>query len=254
MRKILELVGAVSVIIVVWLVLFALLDFVALPIITLHEKELRIPDLLEMPFPEASRIADSEGFNIQKVDSRADAKHPEGVVIEQHPLQGTLSKVGRKIKVVVSAGKEQVIVPNMVGKPEKEAKMNLEALGFVVPQEQIRYIFNNYYPEGVVAVQSASPNSKLQKGASIILTVSLGDIPKRVVVPDLYSLRLKDAIKTIMKTGLILGKVEKVFTAQLDSGLVVAQAPIPGTKVRYQHPIDLKVSEGKNTAEENDGN
>ena len=250
LRRVLELAGAAAVICGVWAVLFCIFDLAVMPAVTKHGKELEIPDLFEMTFDIASRKSAASGFKIVLADSRYDEYYQPGIVIEQSPAPFTRSKMGRKIRVIVSEGEQLFPMPDVVGISEKEAVFKLEAHGITVSEDSAKYIFSDYYPDGVVAEQSPPPAAMLKRGYEAVLTVSMGPLPRKFIVPDLYTLDLKEISHLIRKAGLTMGEVEIVHFPQADSGVVVEQSPEPGVQLDYLSRIDLKVSGAEREEEE----
>ncbi len=242
-KKILLGVGIAGNILATWLVLTALLDLVIMPLATRHNAEREVPDLYELPLEEARKAAKKAGFKAIDAEKRFDSNHPPGVVIEQFPAPYNVSKVGRKIKLVTSSGERLYPVPDVVGVPEKEAVFKVEERGFEV--SEIKRVFSDYYPRGVVKEQSVPTDTLLRRDDSIVLTVSRGALPTSFVVPELYALKSKDAEELIEDAGLLLGRVEEIHHPHAAEGLVVEQFPRPGTEVKYMSRVNLKISAGK---------
>ena len=244
LKRLMEISGAVGIILAVWLALTLMFDKVVMPLITLHGHEREIPDLFELELETAQYTAKEEGFKLLKAEDRFDSFYPPGVVIEQSPPPFTLSKIGRKIKVVVSGGEQLFPMPEVRGIPLKEALFKLDEKGFQVSDDSVKLIFSGYYPEEVVVEQPYPPETMLKQGTILGLTVSMGPLPKKIIVPELYALSLKEAQEAITRTGLTMGKIEMIPHAHADSGLVVEQSIPPEAEVEYLDPISLKISIG----------
>jgi len=214
-----------------------------MPVFTAQGKELAIPSLIDLDYESARQKALEAGFKIHpSLEQRFDPLFPQGVILEQNPPPNTLSKLGRKIKLTLSAGEKLFPVPELIGISEKEAVMRIRSQGFTVYPDNSILIFSDYYPDGVVAEQSMPPASMMRKGAPIRLTVSMGVKPHKFLVPDLHALNFSKAKRHILKAGLSLGAVESVYFPQADSGLVVEQTPQPGEKVQESTPVNLQIA------------
>ena len=229
----------------VWVILTLIFDWIIMPITTGHGREKEVPDLFEMEFSQAQTTAKKLGFKVIKSETRYDSFYPAGVVIEQAPPPFTLSKIGRKIKVVISEGEQVFPMPEVIGLQLKEAEFKLDEKGFKVPHDRISLLFSNIYPDGVVAEQPFVPGTMMPRGTAISLTVSMGKMPKTFKVPELYTFTLKDAVEMLTRAGLQVGDTILVKHEFADSGVVVDQSLPPDTKVKYLDKIDLRVSIGK---------
>jgi serine/threonine-protein kinase len=176
-KKGLEIFGFLALVFVIWLILFALMDMVVMPIYTHQNREAEVPDLFEMRFQQAQTVAEQHGFQVTQAEKRFGSNYPVGIVIEQSPAPYTISKLGRKINVVVSGGVEKVTVPDVVGVSEKEASFKLESAGLKFDEAKNTKVYSGYYPPGVVINQHPPANSILQKGAVVILEISKGAEP-----------------------------------------------------------------------------
>ncbi|HEY0607541.1 MAG TPA: Stk1 family PASTA domain-containing Ser/Thr kinase [Herpetosiphonaceae bacterium] len=130
---------------------------------------------------------------------------PAGTVIVQDPPQGTEVPVGSEITIIVSLGPEVVEVPNVVQRPAQDAQSALEAAGFVVqlqPQPSINV------QEGFVISQNPQAGARLNRGATITLAISAGDV---VAFPDVVAngTLLDDAQRQITSAGFRVAAVDE---------------------------------------------
>jgi len=246
-HRILEFFGAIGLLLLVWAALFGSLDRIVMPIFTAHGQELPIPNLVDLEYETARQKALNSGFKIHStIEQKFDPLFPEGVVLEQYPPAATLSKLGRKIKLTVSAGEKLFPVPELIGISEKEAVMRIRAEGFFTDPDSDNFVFSDYYPEGVIAEQSMPPASMMRKNSFIRLTVSMGAKPQKFMVPEVRTLSFFKARKELLKAGLSLGFVEYIYFPQADSGQVVEQIPAPGSKALESTPVNLQIAGAPN--------
>ena len=245
-----EKAGIIGVIVLIWAVLFGLMDLVVMPLVTGQGREFDIPDVVEKDLKSARRVIKKTGFKVHSdIEKRFDPYHPSGLVIEQFPPPNTRSKLGRKVRLAISAGEKLYPVPDVVGISEKEARMKIGSDGFRTIDDSIEFIFSDYYPEGVVAEQSMPAGSELTRGSFIGLTVSVGQEPKKFAAPDVTTLRKNEARRALAKAGMTIGYIEFVYFPVADSGIVVKQEPSAGTKVEKFSPVNLQFSGGTNPDE-----
>ncbi|NEG56090.1 Stk1 family PASTA domain-containing Ser/Thr kinase [Bifidobacterium sp. SMA15] len=86
-----------------------------------------------------------------------------GVVMSVNPGSGTSVAQGSSVTIIVSKGKEQVTVPNVVGQTFASAKAQLEALGFTVTQS------GSTGANDIVTEQNPG-SGQAEKGGNISLT------------------------------------------------------------------------------------
>lgn len=159
---------------------------------------------------------------------------PKDTIIGQNPPFGERVAEGSSVAVDVSAGKEQVEVPDLVGlSSEADARTALEdfqlRLGRVTEKDSSE-------PEGRVIAQSIDPNTKVDVGTSVNITVSTA----RVSVPSLVGLTQEQAIADLSNAGFERDVVLAESTAKV--GTVIAQSPGPGTKVKKGSRVTLTVA------------
>lgn len=94
-----------------------------------------------------------------------------GLVISQTPDGGSKAKKGDTVSLVISRGPEPITMPNVLNKPEAEARATLDALGLYVSTTSD---YSNDVPEGNVISQSVVEGKAVDKGATIALVISLG--------------------------------------------------------------------------------
>ena len=136
-------------------------------------------------------------------------------------------------------------MPEVIGTPLREALFKLEEQSFTVPDDSIKLVFSDYYPDGVVTEQPFAPGTKLESRTKLSLVVSMGKIPGKFIVPELIAMNLKQAREAILRAGLSLGNISFVQHAHADSGLVVYQSLPADSKSEFMNSVDLRISIGK---------
>ncbi len=93
----------------------------------------------------------------------------KGGIISQDATAGESVPVGTEIRLVVSTGIEQIVVPDVKGKSYEEAKKTLENAKLKVEKEVLENT-ENKTPDEVYSM-SADPGSSVDKGTTITLSV-----------------------------------------------------------------------------------
>ena len=119
------------------------------------------------------------GFVVEQEDVISETV-AAGTVISQE-YKDVERPYGSVIKVQVSSGdgKAQVVVQNVVGKSEEEARSILEGLKLNV---EVQYDVDNEKLNGTVLAQSYPTNSVLKEGDLITITVNRREINKTITV------------------------------------------------------------------------
>ena len=124
------------------------------------------------------------GFVVEQENVTSDTV-ASGIVISQE-YKDVERPYGSVIKVQVSSGdgKAQVVVQNVVGKTEEEARSILEGLNLNV---EVQYDVDNEKLNGTVLAQSYPTNSVLKEGDLITITVNRREINKTITVTGIPS-------------------------------------------------------------------
>ncbi|MDT7537342.1 MAG: eukaryotic-like serine/threonine-protein kinase [Actinomycetota bacterium] len=154
----------------------------------------------------------------------------QGLVIATDPPVGTALHRGTVVKLIVSKGREQLDVPNVVGKARDEAVKIVNGAGF---KADVLEVFSDTVQAGIVVNQSPSIG-KASRDSTITLQVSKG--PELVQVPDLNNVDRDQAVAQLEALGL------KADVTRFGGGKKVhAQSPSPGTMVRKGTVVRLLV-------------
>ncbi len=132
--------------------------------------EVYVPKVLGMTSEEAGAILEKSGLS-GEISGMSFSKEPGGTVISQQPEAGRKVKIGREIRLVVSASERSVILPNLVGKTSEEAAQIISSVGLVIGK-MYGLVTDTAY--GLILEQSPSPGSTLTPGSDVSITISMG--------------------------------------------------------------------------------
>lgn len=135
-------------------------------------QEAVVPDLSGKTLEEARDLLQRNGLKIGDILERESETVPKGYIISTQPPVGSLVRKGRKINIIVSTGAPYVVLPDLRSLSEERARKLLEDLGLTVGD--VSYKYDKSVPLGQVISQSPTPNSRVSKGTSVNLQVSLG--------------------------------------------------------------------------------
>lgn len=227
------------------IVLLALImDRIVMPIYTKHGAEIEMPDVTYMPYEEAKDLLASRGFTvIKETEVRFNPLYPAGTVLFQSPSAYSLVKKGRRVYLTLCAGEKFVLVPRVVGQSELNAEFTLKQAGLRLGE--VFYEYSDYFPENAVSDQSAAPGDTLAENSAVDITVSIGSVPSRFLVPDLIGQSLDEAKVLIRKNGLRVGRIVYEPTGHFVPETVLSQSLPAGEEAEQGEKVDLVVSKLK---------
>jgi beta-lactam-binding protein with PASTA domain len=108
------------------LMLFVFLLSAALALrVVLHAREVAIPDLAGLTVAEASQSALRTGLDLNIENRFYSRTVPAGRILSQSPAAGSRVRKGWQVRVTESLGPQQVTIPDVVGRPVREATIDL---------------------------------------------------------------------------------------------------------------------------------
>ena len=138
--------------------------------VSLGPQPVAVPDVRTQKVDAAQDVLTAAGFQVEVVN-QANEEVAVDTVIDQTPAPGGQAPKGSKVTLVVSSGREQVPVPNVVGREQSEAANVLGQSGFVTT---VQTQTSESVEEGkVIRTDPASP-TPLPKGSNVTLVVSSG--------------------------------------------------------------------------------
>lgn len=196
----------------------ALLFFIGDKLFPAGASTVTVPNLKAKTVDEASAALASVGLILGEQTPQADNNVPKGEIIGQDPASGELLETGQAVNVIVSAGKDQTGVPDLVGLISIEAaKIELEkaqlVLGRVTPIESDK-------PSGTVLDQDIAANTTVEIGTLVSISVSNGKAP----VPNVVGLSEIDATNALLNAGFLV-QVLVQENAAVAPGTVLSQTP-----------------------------
>jgi serine/threonine-protein kinase len=141
--------------------------------------------------------------------------------------------------IVTPHERERVIVPNLVGLEQEEAKKLLERLGLRL--EIVGERHHDSIPALSVVEQTIPPGRIARKGDTVGVVISQG--PSFLPVPSVVGLLFPEAEKRLRDIGFIVVKREEWSIEP--NGTVLAQEPPPGSLIPKWSTVTLTVSIGR---------
>ncbi|TAK70370.1 MAG: Stk1 family PASTA domain-containing Ser/Thr kinase [Actinomycetota bacterium] len=156
-------------------------------------------------------------------------------IIAQQPQRGEQLESGQAVSVTVSAGKEQVSVPNLVGLQDQAAARGA-LLGAGLVLGKVSEVDSDE-PEGFVTAQSVPANQKVEAGSVVDISVSSGE----VTVPDVVNSTQAQAIADLTNAGFVV-PTPQTSPSTRPAGTVLAQSPRGGSKAKRGSTVTITVA------------
>ncbi len=166
----------------------------------------------------------------------------EGYVVSMSPSAGRTVKEESTVTLVVSEGKERIVVDDYVGQDINQVVKILEGLGF----ESDSIITIEKYsdqPNGEILNQlQPSPETEVIPSESkVIFEVSMG--PEKISLNNLTGMTESQARDYLDENNLVFRKHEE-HSDTVEEGKVIRQSPDSGTELQEGDAVDVYISIG----------
>jgi len=219
--------------------------YLTLRLIVRSEDVVVVPDLVGKDAVYALEILTDLGLNIKVNGFEYRTDIAKNHVAYQEPKAGAEVKKDRAVRLVLSKGPQNVVVPNLVGLDVREASIIMEE------NELARGVVSESYGKGAMRgelmAQAPAPGQTVKRGDAIDLLISLGTRPMRYKMPYLHGLTVEDAILILERSQLNLGQIRSVKRTDLPKNVVVKQVPLSGYPVAPGSLVDLKLNRSEET-------
>lgn len=199
-----------------------------------------VPNVIGLSVDEAVRTLSDSGLKADTTEKRIHSEIEENHVISQNYNEGDKLKEGFTIKLVISSGGIQSLIPNVRQQTLAEAKVMIANEKFELGE--ITYEFNDL-PEGMVINQTPRSGLKMPAGTMIDIVVSQGPESKKVIVPSLETKTIREAESTLNSIGLRLGQIGYEANDSIAKDQVISNTKL-GEEVERGTIVDIIVSSG----------
>lgn len=206
-----------------------------------------LPDLVGLSEEEvAPRLAD-QGLRLRRTPeaNRYDEEVPEGRVLQQSPVAGSLAKRGSTVEVTISLGPELLEVPDVRGQILQAAQVALAAAGMALGRTASVYSIEAL--PGTVVDQDPLPGTRVGRAAPVVLFLCLESRSDTYLMPDLVYRNYESVRRFFERHGFRLGSVKFEPYEGIDPGVVLRQFPLAGHPIRRRDVISLVVTTDEQT-------
>ena len=198
-------------------------------------------DLVTVPNLDGLNLEEATA-SLAEFELRLGAQTPEisdrtpGTVIAQQPAPGESIEQGQAVNVTISTGREQATVPQLLGLTSLDAVRTALSdaslqLGDVTEEDSNQ-------PAGYVLAQDPAEGAQLAAGSAVSVVVSSG----LVEVPDVSGVSVAQARSDIAQAGFEIQVIEQESDDLEPPGIVLAQAPPPGTSLERGSIVTITIS------------
>jgi eukaryotic-like serine/threonine-protein kinase len=200
-----------------------------------------VPQLMGLTEAAAAEVLAEQGLQLLVVGTAHDVDIPEGQVLRQDPGSDAAARRGTTVTVTLSAGPDDVELPDAVGQPASDMAEQLAGPPFHLEVEIVR-VFHDTVGRGEVIRQRPAAGKVVQQGSTVTLRVSRGI--EQVEVPDLSGATRAEAIMALEGVGLLGDFTEEYSDEVPEPGAVISQEIDAGTTVDKGTTVAVVVSKG----------
>lgn len=203
--------------------------------LAIHGAEVAVPDLKGLTLKQAVRKTSGEGLNLSVDNKFYSSEVPAGGILTQSPIPGTVVRREWRVRVTESLGPQRVTIPNVIGKQERIAAIEVHRLGLEL-DENSEMPFPNL-PPGVVIAQNPQNGSTNAARPSMSLLISSASTShgNAFVMPQLVGMPYSTAAAAITRAGFKIGPMMDDDSAP-DSDTTKSGAPMPPGLIETQSP------------------
>jgi beta-lactam-binding protein with PASTA domain len=246
------------------------------------QKAVTVPDVVGQTVTDATSTLTARALKPRIV--RVPSVEPPGQVVAQHPTAGAEARSGVAVRLNVSDGKEAtstgkqtspattaaaatsqqtaptagavpaatasplVRVPDLAGKKLIDARRLVRRVGLVI---EIRRVPNALPLETVVA-QAKKPDTRVERGTHLLVTVSMGQQPSSspasslsgsqpIAVPNVTGEDEATAIQDLENAGLTVRVVDRDTADPSEDGAVTEQTPAANESAEPDSTVTIYV-------------
>jgi len=196
-----------------------------------------LPDLIGKEVVYVLEILTDLGLNTKVKGFEYSEDIPKNHIIFQQPEPGVEIKKGRDIKIVISKGAKNILMPNLQGLSLRQTRIIIEENGLCHGEQSVTY--SNKFEKDNIIAQVPSPGAQITRGGCVNLLLSLGIRPRSYKMPVLNGFTLDDAIGLIEKSNLVLGEIKSLFFEGKPKDTITDQDPLAGSIVLEGSSVNL---------------
>jgi len=239
---------------------FGLMIFVGIIAVTVFfiavrgEEKTMVPDVTGKELTEALLELQVKELYPRLQLRYSQTSRDRGLILEQEPKPGSITKAGRRIRLVVSQGVIVNRVENFASRNIDEVRLDIQTINATAGglpllsiREPIMYQHSAETP-GTIIAQKPEPGTNISGPTSLEFVVSMGRENQSVTVPQLTGLPLARALEVISTSGINFHFLTRERAGGESGETVVAQLPAASTSAASTLPVQITVTAPDNLA------
>lgn len=191
-----------------------------------------VPDIQGLTVERATTVLQSAGLSLGREDFTT-SDRPKDTIIDQSPRRGDLVAEGSGVNVTISAGREQVPVPDVVGfNSAADARRALEDAGLTLGRISEK---SSDQAEGSVLSQNPAAFAEVDAGTAVAIVVSNALIS----IPNVVGRTNEQARRDLFEAGFEVAYGPEEPSATATPGTVVRQSPASGGQGKKGSTVTL---------------
>ena len=158
-----------------------------------------VPKITGLSLTDATTLLQQHGLQIGDQPIEKNDIAEAGTVIIQDPAAGATATAGSSVNVTVSKGPKDVLVPDLTGQDKATAIDTLTQYGLHLGA--VHFAASATQPAGTVVSNDPPGSTQAPDGSAVNIVLSSG--PPRATMPEVYGLKIADAIQQIQNAGLV---------------------------------------------------
>ncbi|MDJ0830300.1 MAG: PASTA domain-containing protein [Desulfobacterales bacterium] len=211
--------------------------YLTLTLIIKSEDTVIVPKLVGKDVLYALELLSDLGLNTKVKGTDYSPVVAKNHIIFQHPAAGTELKKGRDIRIVVSKGSQNILMPNLHGLAVQKARIILDENDLC--HTEISKSFSETIAKDNIIQQVPPPGVTVSRGNCVKFLISLGPRPIRYKMPKITGRELEQAVLFIENHRFLIGKIDYRFQANLTPNSVTSQNPPSGYPVHLGQTVNM---------------
>jgi len=230
----------IATLLIVFLMVAGASAYLTLTFIIKSEDTVIVPDLVGKDVVTALEQLTDLQLNTKVNGSEYSRQFPKNHVIYQEPDPGSEIKKDRDVRIIISKGPKNILMPNLISLSERQARMIMEENG--ISQRHLAHTYFKAVEKDHIIMQVPSAGTLITRGASVDLLVSMGPRPVAYKMPELTGLLLDKAVLMIEKANLAVGEIRSQFDKHKPRNIIIDQEPPAGYRIRENSPVSLVIN------------
>ena len=219
----------------------------------LSDAQCYVPDVSGMSYVQAEEYLKEKHLNLVISGMNYSDSISKNKILSQDPSDGAVADTEETVYVIMSGGREEVMMPDLGGMTKNDAEKLIVAQNLMILPNGIQQQYSDVVEKGRVISQSIEAEKRISVQTEVELIVSLGSLSEEtavLTVPDLIGLTQKEAVEMLKQMKqeygftYSLGEVKSQHSKRVPKGGIISQSLKAGSEVRTNETIQIVVSKG----------